>query len=71
MPASALPYSLQPSRRSRRGSTAIEYALIAGLVAVMVLSATRQVGLQLSFMLDRLNSHLSHIPPVEPSPPPP
>ena len=55
-----------PFRRSRRGSTAIEYALIAALIGIMTMSAAREVGVQLSFMFDRLNSHLSHIPPVEP-----
>ena len=52
--------------RGRSGTTALEYALIAVLIALALVGIIEPVGAQLSFIIQKLDAALAHIPPVEP-----
>jgi pilus assembly protein Flp/PilA len=45
--------------RDRRGATAIEYGLIAALIAVSAIAAMQQVGTSLSATFNNIASHLT------------
>ena len=45
--------------RDRRGATAIEYGLIAALIAVSAIAAMQQVGASLSATFNNITSHLT------------
>ena len=44
--------------RSRAGATAIEYGLIAGLIAVAIISGVAAVGTKLSTAFDTVQTNL-------------
>ena len=45
--------------RDESGATAIEYGLIAGLIAIVIVSAVRGVGTKLPVIFNRVSSNLS------------
>jgi pilus assembly protein Flp/PilA len=47
--------------RSEAGVTAIEYGLIAGLIAVAIISAVSLVGTNLSSTFNNIAGHLTNI----------
>ncbi|MCA1408876.1 Flp family type IVb pilin [Ensifer sp. IC3342] len=44
--------------RNESGATAIEYSLIAGLIAVGIIAATSAVGTDISGLFDRISTKL-------------
>ncbi len=50
-------------------ATALEYALIAALIAVPIMAATTSVGRELAGLLHNFGAYLAGVPLVEPDPP--
>jgi pilus assembly protein Flp/PilA len=48
--------------RNESGATAIEYGLIAGLVAVAIITAVTAVGTDVSGVFDKISTKLKAIP---------
>jgi pilus assembly protein Flp/PilA len=48
--------------RNESGATAIEYGLIAGLVAVAIITAVTAVGADVSGVFDKVSTKLKAIP---------
>jgi pilus assembly protein Flp/PilA len=48
--------------RNRRGATAIEYGLLASLIAVVMILALTTVGGNISVTLHRINACLDDVP---------
>lgn len=57
--------------RCRRGTTALEYAFLAALIALIGLTAASAVGNRLSVLLYNTAAHLLSTPPKEEPPSPP
>jgi pilus assembly protein Flp/PilA len=47
-------YLAQPLRRDDRGATAVEYALIATLISVVIVAAVTAVGVKVTTMFTNL-----------------
>jgi Flp pilus assembly pilin Flp len=54
------------SARRRRGAAAIEYALVAGLIALL-LGAASHAGTHLSVMMAYIADRMAKVPPVDPT----
>lgn len=52
--------------RGRSGATALEYVLLAVLIALPLVGIIKPVGAQLNFIIQKLDAALALIPPVEP-----
>lgn len=52
-------YFLRKILRERRGATAIEYALVASLIAVAAITAFRNIGGQLNTTFTNVNGAVS------------
>lgn len=59
---------LRSLARQRGGATALEYALIAALIAAPILPTTASVGKQLSSLMVSISAYLSGVPQTEPDP---
>lgn len=44
------------SKKGEKGASAVEYALIAGLIAVVIISAVQALGLQMSTIFGNINT---------------
>jgi pilus assembly protein Flp/PilA len=47
------------SRRGERGATAVEYGLMVGLIAVVIIVAVTLLGKQLDALFDKVTSQLA------------
>ena len=65
----ALSVLLWSLARHRGGATAVEYALIAALIAVPVVPAATSVGRELSGLMVNIGAYLADVPTTEPDPP--
>lgn len=48
--------------REEEGVTAIEYGLIAALIAVVIVAAVKVVGVQLDLVFDKIGAELTAVP---------
>ncbi len=48
-----------PMKRDRRGVTALEYGLIAALIAVAIITAVSTLGTNLSSTFDTISGHFT------------
>ncbi len=55
--------------KDQKGVTAIEYGLIAAVIAVVIVGATVTVGTQLEAVFNEIVARLAPIVPVPPPPP--
>lgn len=57
----ALVFAKTWSRKHRRGASAIEYGLLAGLIAVVIIATVRTLGTTLDEVFSKIQSSLSSV----------
>jgi pilus assembly protein Flp/PilA len=57
----ALVFAKTWSRKHRRGASAIEYGLLAGLIAVVIIATVRTLGTTLDDVFSKIQTSLSSV----------